>query len=124
MLSAKYRPFFHGLTELNSPGNNVYLPGKNLEKALNFVLSKLWEPCVWDGTTFPFPNFNRAIVEVWEWINDSQSVISKHCHGLSSCMSTSFEIALRGMPQNTFDDKSTLVQVMAWCHLATSHYLS
>ena len=23
----------------------------------------------------------------------------------------------------TFDDKSTLVQVMAWCHLATSHYL-
>ena len=28
------------------------------------------------------------------------------------------------MSQNTFDDKSTLVQVMAWCRHATSHYLS
>ena len=27
-------------------------------------------------------------------------------------------------PQNDFDDKSTLVQVMAWCRQATSHYLS
>ena len=28
------------------------------------------------------------------------------------------------MPQNLTDDKSTLVQVMAWCHQATSHYLN
>ena len=28
------------------------------------------------------------------------------------------------MPQNPIDDKSTLVQVMAWCHQAPSHYLS
>ena len=28
------------------------------------------------------------------------------------------------MPQNTFDDESTLVQVMAWCRQATSHYLN
>ena len=27
------------------------------------------------------------------------------------------------MPQELTDDKSTLVQVMAWCHQATSHYL-
>ena len=33
------------------------------------------------------------------------------------------EITLRWMPQNTFDDKSTLVQVMTWCRQATSHYL-
>ena len=39
-------------------------------------------------------------------------------------MGTSCEIALRWMPQNTFDGKSILVQVMAWCHQATSHYLS
>ena len=32
--------------------------------------------------------------------------------------------ALRWMPQELTDDKSTLVQVMAWCHQATSHYLS
>ena len=28
------------------------------------------------------------------------------------------------MPQDLTDDKSTLVQVMAWCHQATSHYLN
>ena len=32
--------------------------------------------------------------------------------------------ALRWMPQDLTDDKSTLVQVMAWCRQATSHYLS
>ena len=31
---------------------------------------------------------------------------------------------LRWMPQDLTDDKSTLVQVMAWCRQATSHYLS
>ena len=36
----------------------------------------------------------------------------------------SCEIALRWMPLNLTDDKSTLVQVMAWCRQATSHYLS
>ena len=33
-------------------------------------------------------------------------------------------IALRWMPLDLTDDKSTLVQVMAWCRQATSHYLS
>ena len=36
----------------------------------------------------------------------------------------SYEIALKWMPQDLTDDKSKLVQVMAWCHQATSHYLS
>ena len=39
-------------------------------------------------------------------------------------MTDSCEIALRRMSQNTFDVKSKLVQVMAWSHQATSHYLS
>ena len=34
------------------------------------------------------------------------------------------EISLRCMPQNLTDDKSILVQVMAWCHQATSRYLN
>ena len=34
------------------------------------------------------------------------------------------EIVLRWTPQITFDDKSTLVQLMAWCRQAMSHYLS
>ena len=34
------------------------------------------------------------------------------------------EIPLRWMSLDLAYDKSTLVQVMAWCHQATSHYLS
>ena len=36
----------------------------------------------------------------------------------------SCELALRWMLLDLTDDKSTLVQVMAWCRQATSHYLS
>ena len=36
----------------------------------------------------------------------------------------SHDNALRWMPQDLTDDKSTLVQVMTWCRQATSHYLS
>ena len=36
----------------------------------------------------------------------------------------SCELALRWMSLDLTDDKSTLVQVMAWCRQATSHYLS
>ena len=36
----------------------------------------------------------------------------------------SCELALRWMSLDITDDKSTLVQVMAWCCQATSHYLS
>ena len=39
-------------------------------------------------------------------------------------LSISYEIALKRMPQDFTDDKSIMVQVMAWCHQATSHYLS
>ena len=36
---------------------------------------------------------------------------------------SSHDNALRWMPQDLTGDKSTLVQVMAWCRQATSHYL-
>ena len=39
-------------------------------------------------------------------------------------LSICYEIALRYMPQDLANDKSTLVQVMAWCRQATGHYLS
>ena len=42
-----------------------------------------------------------------------------HVKFMSTC-----EITHGWMPQDTFDDKSTLVLVMAWCRQATSHYLS
>ena len=34
------------------------------------------------------------------------------------------EVVLKCMAQNLTEDNSTLVQVMAWCHQTTSHYLS
>ena len=52
-----------------------------------------------------------------------KSVISKHMLR-NKFMSASCEIALRWMPQNTFDDNSTLVEVTAGYCQETSHYLS
>ena len=40
------------------------------------------------------------------------------------CWGISCEIALRWLSLDLTDDKSTLVQVMAWCCQATSHYLN
>ena len=39
-------------------------------------------------------------------------------------LSISCEIVLKWMPPDLTDDKSTLIQVMAWCRQATSHYLN
>ena len=43
---------------------------------------------------------------------------------VNGCWGISHVIALRWMPVDLTDDKATLVQVMAWCRQATSHYLS
>ena len=43
---------------------------------------------------------------------------------LIGIFTSSKDNALRWMPRDLTDDKSTLVQVMAWCHQVTSHYLS
>ena len=37
---------------------------------------------------------------------------------------SSYDNILRWMPQDLTDDESALIQVMAWCRQATSHYLS
>ena len=55
--------------------------------------------------------------------NIFKSVISEHMLRMNF-VRTSCEIALRIMPQITFDTKLVLVQVMAWCGQATNHYLS
>ena len=43
---------------------------------------------------------------------------------LIGIFTSSKDNALRWMPRDLTDDKSTLVQVMAWCRQAISHYLS
>ena len=48
-------------------------------------------------------------------VSNFKSVISEPMLRIKF-MRTSCDIAFRLMPQNIFDDKSTLVQVMAWCH--------
>ena len=54
------------------------------------------------------------------WRNDFKSVIFILGIGiLSSC-----QMAFRWFPQYFTDDMLALVQAMAWCHQATSHYLN
>ena len=55
--------------------------------------------------------------------NNFQNVFFKLISWIDT-LSNSCETVLRRMPQNPSDDKTTLVQVMAWCHQATSHYLT
>ena len=55
--------------------------------------------------------------------SDSKSVISQHMLWIKFTSTSTCEIALRWLQQNPFDDKSTLVQILTWCHQATSHYL-
>ena len=43
---------------------------------------------------------------------------------LIGILTSSKDDTLRWMPRNLMDNKSTLVQVMAWCRQTTSHYLS
>ena len=54
---------------------------------------------------------------------DSKNVISNLVL-LFGIFRSAHDNALRWMPQDLTDDKSTLVQVMAWCRQATSRYLS
>ena len=60
----------------------------------------------------------------WEtWCYHFKRVISQHKLRIE-VMSTSCKIALVWMSENTSDDKLTLVQVMACCRQAASHYLN
>ena len=62
-------------------------------------------------THWPLGDFNfRLVIFKLTLVNDGWGIY--------------YEIALRLMPLDLTDDKSTLVQVMAWCREATSHYLS
>ena len=52
-----------------------------------------------------------------------KSVTSEHMLWIK-LRSVSCDVALRWMPQNTFDDKSTLVKEMPYCLMSTSHSLN
>ena len=69
----------------------------------------------WRG--FPFIRTNTPLKEE---IFTNQCYFLKNI-SIAKCKSHAYQIP---QPQNTFDGKSTLDQVMAWCRQATSHYLS
>ena len=55
--------------------------------------------------------------------NNFNSVNSEYMLWIKS-LGASCEIALGWITQNIFNDKSTLIRVMAWCRQATNHYLN
>ena len=63
-------------------------------------------------THWPLGDFNKVLVE---WVKFILAIDG---------WDISHEISSRWMSLDLTDDKSTLVQVMAWCREATSHYLS
>ena len=104
----------------------------------------------WDSVVFSWDQFHKclkyqSLKYLWkfysqnyatsprdQWVNslalerserDSKNVIFNLVL-LIDIFRSSHDIALEWMPQDLTDDKSTLVQVMAWCRQATSHYLN
>ena len=65
----------------------------------------------------------HSVIGPWEILCDFENVIFNLAL-LIDIFKSSYDNVLRWMPQNLTDDKSTLVQVMAWCRQATSHYLN
>ena len=69
------------------------------------------------------------VVERWMWwlsTNNHQAPVG-HGYGCGRLWELQYSrgmVSVIWMPRVLTDDKSTLVQVMAWCRQATSHYLS
>ena len=87
-----------------------------------FTLEILWSvdllKCVMDFLFVGKTSLNSLVPGKFEW--NFRHVTFKQIDGWGmSC-----EIALIWMSLDFISGQSTLVQVMAWCHQATSHYLS
>ena len=89
-----------------------------------------WNPIFWcapmicndnTGLHTRWPCVNSLAPGRFEW--NFRHVIFKQILVIDD-WGISCEIALTWKPHDLTDDKSTLVQVMAWCRQATSHYLS
>ena len=55
----------------------------------------------WDDITYPFPNFNGATVEVWEWINNIHPILYWACDYLSMMGLKLIHVSRRG-PEASF----------------------
>ena len=83
--------------------------------------TNLDQPCIYILVPSHKNKFNSLAPGISEC--DSKNVIFNLVL-LIGIFRSSHDNALRWMTQDLTHDKSTLVQVMAWCRQATSHYLS
>ena len=77
----------------------------------------------WPGKRFPTTR-NFTYLARGPWPLADVAIILTVCIVRIEFPCTFCEIALRCMPQNSTDDMSTMVQIMAWCRQATNHYPS
>ena len=66
---------------------------------------------------------DRVVIGPWDILMWCKNVIFNFAL-LIGIFKSSYDNVLRWLPQDFTNDKSTLVQVMAWCRQATSHYLN
>ena len=118
MSSGKWRPSSLSLNVLTSQRLVLYKWDPNL------VIPALADVLACNGAC-PLADtvqlINSLVPGIFEW--NFRHVIFKHIFVIDD-WSFSCEIALTWKPQDLTDDQSTLVQVMAWCRQATSHYLN
>ena len=113
---------FHSATIFAATYVHVYICCLNLHQADYQVgegfLSQFW----WGALSF---NVFTICAVYWSLGRRGYFGVSNVVLVVIDRWSISCEIAFRWMPLYLItDDKSTLGQVMAWCHQATSHYLS
>ena len=59
---------------------------------------------VWGEISYPFPNFNGATVEVWEWLSNLYPTLHNGCNDLSMLISKAIHVSERAM-RSLFGDK-------------------
>ena len=89
--------------------NRSVWPNKKPSQSVTFISAPLWDILL-------------RKLDPWWCVHDFKNVIFKDMLYIMF-MNASSVIGLMGTPKDNFD-KSTLVQIMAWCHQATSHYLT
>ena len=82
----------------------------------------VWQPASWSRNNEMTPLYRHSLVSERPGCHFKTATFNLVL--LIGIFTSSKDNALRWMPMDLTDDKSTLVQVMAWCRQATSHYLS
>ena len=109
-LLAIYRTYCITYHVLDGSSTDDLLQGDDGQLSLLLLLVKIQSTTEWLSTHCPLGNLNVIFVMWFSTYFDDWGI--------------SYEIALRWLSLDLTDEKSTLVQLMAWCRQASSHYLS